>query len=163
MHRESRESIAARMVNQTLDKPQSGRFADGVHLFACRVYFEDTDFTGVVYHANYLRFMERARSDMLRVAGIDQRAASDNGEGHYAVTSLKIDFKRPAHLDDDLLVESRIGELRAASLVVHQRVMRDGELVAEADVHVVFVNREGRPRRQPAGWIDIFRTISGAG
>lgn len=150
------------MVNDARDSPRSGRFVDGEHRFPCRVYFEDTDLTGVVYHANYLRFMERARSDMLRVAGIDQRAAHEAGEGAYAVASLSIQYRRPARLDDNLLVRSRVADVRAASVVIHQRVMSDAVLVAEAEVAVAFVSPEGRPKRQPAAWIATFRRLTGA-
>ena len=80
--------------------PATGRFVAAVHHFPLRIYFEDTDLSGLVYHANYLRYMERARSDMLRAAGIDQRAAHDNGTGVYAVTDLTIRYRRPARLDD---------------------------------------------------------------
>jgi len=150
------------MVNDLPDTPRTGRFVDGEHRFPCRVYFEDTDFTGVVYHANYLRFMERARSDMLRVAKIDQRRAHAAGEGAYAVASLSIHYRQPARLDDDLLILSRIADVRAASVVIHQRVMCDAVLVAEAEVHVAFLSPDGRPRRQPADWVGTFRLLSGA-
>ena len=149
------------MVNDAADRPQSGHLIDGVHRFPVRVYFEDTDFTGVVYHANYLRFMERARSDMLRVAGVDQRAAFEDGEGYYAVAGIDIRFRRPARIDDELLVMSGVGELRAASVLVHQRVMRGDEVVAEAEVNVAFLGHDGRPRRQPAEWRAIFGTLTG--
>jgi acyl-CoA thioester hydrolase len=79
-------------------RPADGRFVHGVHHFPLRVYFEDTDLSGMVYHANYLRFMERARSDMLRAAGIDQRAAQDAGTGVYAVVDAAIRYRRPAAL-----------------------------------------------------------------
>ncbi|MCY0634921.1 YbgC/FadM family acyl-CoA thioesterase, partial [Klebsiella pneumoniae] len=78
-----------------------------------RVYFEDTDLSGVVYHANYLRYMERARSDMLRVAGIDQRAAHEAGQGAYVVTDIGIRYAASARLDDDLVVTSRLIEVSA--------------------------------------------------
>mgnify|MGYP001210729881 CR=1 FL=1 len=149
------------MVNDAADRPQCGRLIEGVHRFPVRVYFEDTDFTGVVYHANYLRFMERARSDMLRVAGVDQRAAFEQGEGYYAVAGLDIRFRRPARIDDELLVISRVAELRAASVLVHQRVMRGDEVVTEADVNVAFLGQDGRPRRQPAEWRAIFGSLTG--
>lgn len=151
------------MVNDPRDLPCSGRFAEGGHRLACRVYFEDTDFTGVVYHANYLRFMERARSDMLRVAGIDQRAAHETGEGAYAVAELAIRYRRPAKLDDDLLVVSRILHIRSASCTIHQRVMRDDEVLAEADVTVAFLGPGGRPRRQPRAWVEIFERLKREG
>lgn len=150
------------MVNDARDMPQSGRFENGEHRFACRVYFEDTDFTGVVYHANYLRFMERARSDMLRIAGIDQRKAHAAGEGAYAVAGLSIQYRQPARLDDDLLVLSRMADVKAASVAIHQRVMSDAMLVAEADVRVAFVGADGRPKRQPTQWVEIFRALTGA-
>jgi len=149
------------MVNDPLDRPQSGRFLDGQHRFPVRVYFEDTDAGGVVYHASFLRFMERARSDMLRVSGIDQRAALEGGEGAYLVAELAIKYRRQGKLDDDLLVVSRIEEIRAASCVIHQRVMRDGEVLAEADVTAAFLSPEGKPRRQPRPWIDIFKRLKG--
>ena len=149
------------MVKDPLDRPQTGRFLDGEHRFPVRVYFEDTDAGGVVYHASYLRFMERARSDMLRIAGIDQRRVLEAGDGSYLVAELAIRYRRPARLDDDLLVISGIAEIRAASCVIHQRVMRDGEVLAQADVTAAFLSPEGKPRRQPRAWIDIFKRLKG--
>ena len=141
-----------------VDEPASGRF-DGVeHRFPVRVYFEDTDLSGVVYHANYLRYMERARSDMLRLAGVDQRAAFEAGEGAYAVARLAIRYVRAARLDDLLVVISRTMQVRAASVNIHQRVMRGDELVAEADVEAAWV-LDGRPRRQPKAWIAAFEPL----
>ncbi|WP_156679983.1 tol-pal system-associated acyl-CoA thioesterase [Sphingomonas profundi] len=149
------------METDTLDQPYAGTLLDGAHRFALRVYFEDTDLTGIVYHANYLRFMERARSDMLRCAGIDQRAAHEAGEGAYAVADLAIRYRRPARLDDALVVVSRVGEIRAAACLIHQRVMRGQEVLTEADVTAAFVAPDGRPRRQPRAWIDIFEQLRG--
>lgn len=151
------------MVKDARDLPYSGRFVDGEHRFACRVYFEDTDLTGIVYHANYLRFMERARSDMLRVAGIGQRDAHESAVGAYAVSELAIRYRRPAKLDDDLLVVSRIRAIRSASCTIHQRVMRDDEVLAEADVTAAFLGNDGRPRRQPRAWVEIFERLKGEG
>jgi len=144
------------MVKDAPDQPYCGRFADGVHRFAIRVYFEDTDLTGVVYHANYLRYMERARSDMLRAVGIDQRGAHDAGEGAYAIADLSIRYRRPARLDDALLVLSHVARVGAASCAIHQTVMRGDEVLAEADVTAAFLSPEGRPKRQPRAWIDAF-------
>jgi acyl-CoA thioester hydrolase len=145
------------------DFPPGGRFVGGEHRFACRVYFEDTDLSGVVYHANYLRFMERARSDMLRVAGIDQRAAHEAGEGVYAVADLAIRYHAPARLDDALIVVSRLMQVRAASVVIQQRVMRGGQKLASAEVTAAFVTPGGRPRRQPAGWLAIYNRLTSLG
>ena len=151
------------MATIALDQPYTGAFAGGAHRFALRVYFEDTDLTGIVYHANYLRFMERARSDMLRCAGIDQRVAHEAGEGAYAVADLAIRYRRPARLDDALVVVSRVVEIRAASCAIHQRVMRGTEVLTEADVMAAFVAPDGRPRRQPRAWIGIFERLMEAG
>jgi acyl-CoA thioester hydrolase len=136
-----------------------GYFDGPTHLFRARVYFEDTDLSGVVYHANYLRYMERARSDMLRLAGINQRAANDAGEGAWAVTDLAIRYRRPAKLDDDLTVISRVEAVRGASVIIAQRVMRGDDMLSEARVTAAFVSPDGRPRRQPADWADRFRSI----
>ena len=140
--------------------PVSGIIEDGVHRFPVRVYFEDTDLSGIVYHANYLRYMERARSDMLRCLGINQRAALDDGTGVYAVTDLSIRYRRPAKLEDDLLVISQVEEIRAASCRIHQRVMRGDEILAEADVTVAFLTPGGKPRRQPQAWVDAFKRLN---
>lgn len=147
------------MTIDASDLPTAGHFAGRDHRFPVRVYFEDTDFSGVVYHANYLRFMERARSDMLRAAGIDQRAAFASAEGVYAVADLSIQYRRPAHFDDALLVVSTIEQLRAAACIIVQRIWRGDELIAEARVTAAFITPQGRPRRQPAPWVDAFTRL----
>ncbi|HEX8444448.1 MAG TPA: tol-pal system-associated acyl-CoA thioesterase [Allosphingosinicella sp.] len=129
------------------------------HCFALRVYFEDTDVAGIVYYANYLRFMERARSDMLRAIGVDQRAALEGGEGVYAVADLQIRYRAPARLDDELLVESEVREVRAASCLIHQRVMRGEAILTDAVVTAAFLSPEGRPRRQPREWVELFTRL----
>lgn len=144
----------------SLPEPPGGRFDGPVHRFAVRVYFEDTDLSGVVYHANYLRWFERARSDMLRLLGIDQRAAYEAREGAYAVTDLAIRYAAPARLDDTVLIESRAEDLRAASCRMHQRALRGDMLLAEARLRVGFVAPSGRPRRQPEAWRAAFATIA---
>lgn len=141
------------------DQPQAGRFAGREHRFAVRVYFEDTDLSGVVYHANYLRYMERARSDMLRLAGIDQRATHESGGGAYAVADLAIRYRAPARLDDALIVVSRVMRMRAASTVIHHTVRRGSHVLAEAEVTVALVAPSGRPTRQPAAWTDIYQRL----
>ena len=136
-----------------------GRISGNEHRLVLRVYFEDTDLTGVVYHANYLRFMERARSDMLVAAGIDQRAAFEGGEGAYAVRGLRIDYRAPARLGEELRVASRLMSLRPAAVVIQQRVMRGETILAEAEVEAAFVSPSGRPRRQPAEWVAAFEPL----
>ncbi len=129
------------------------------HRFALRVYFEDTDVAGIVYYANYLRFLERARSDLLRAIGVDQRAALEGGEGVYAVAEVSIRYKAPARLADDLLVVTDVKEVRAASVLIQQRVMRGSQILADAHVTAAFLSPEGRPRRQPRVWVDMFQRL----
>ena len=132
-----------------------------VHRFAVRAYFEDTDLSGVVYHANYLRWFERARSDFVRLLGIDQRKANESGAGAFAIADLTIRYAAPARLDDGVLIETTCTDLRAASCRMHQIARHeDGRLLAEATFRVGFVAPDGRPRRMPEGWRAAFATIS---
>jgi acyl-CoA thioester hydrolase len=140
------------MVN---DGSALGRFEGAAHHFALRVYFEDTDLSGIVYHANYLRYMERARSDMLRAVGIDQRGALESGEGVYAVAELGIKYRAPAKLDDDLVVVA----VGAATATIHQAVMRGTQMLTDAQVTAAFLTPGGRPRRQPKEWVTAFKTL----
>ncbi len=148
-------------MTEALDLPADGRFVGKEHRFPIRVHFEDTDVAGIVYYANYLRFIERARSDMLRQVGIDQRSALEGGEGVYAVAELGIRYRRPAKLDDVLVIVSRVREVRAATCLIHQRVMRGDELLADADVTAAFLSADGRPKRHPRAWVTLFRGLTG--
>ena len=149
------------MSGTDLDIPYAGGFVGRTHHFALRVYFEDTDVAGIVYYANYLKFMERARSDMLRAVGIDQRGVMDRGEGAYAVAEARIRYRAPAKLDDALLVLSEVDAVRAASCHIHQRVMRGPELIADAMITAAFLSPDGRPQRQPKAWLNIFKELEG--
>lgn len=140
-------------------RPADGVMRGATHLFPLRVYFEDTDVAGIVYYANYLRFIERARSDMLRLIGVDQRGALEGGEGVYAVAELSVKYRSPAKLGDDLLVLTEIEAVRAASVLIHQRVMRGDELLADARVTAAFLTPDGRPRRQPREWAQAFTRL----
>lgn len=142
------------------DTPYSGGFVGKAHHFALRVYFEDTDVAGIVYYANYLRFLERARSDMLRAVGIDQRVVMERGEGVYAVAELSIRYRGSAKLDDALVVVSEVVQVRAAACVIHQQVMRGDELLADATVTAAFMTPDGRPKRQPREWTEIFERLT---
>lgn len=139
--------------------PPGGTFDGPLHLYAVRVYYEDTDLSGIVYHANYLRWFERARSDVLRMLEIDQRAAIEAGQGAYAVADIQIRYARPAKLDDDVIIQTRCTEIKAASVMMHQRAMRGSELLCEASLRVGFVAPTGRPTRQPEEWRDAFAKI----
>lgn len=142
----------------------SGLIEGTTHHFAVRAYFEDTDLSGVVYHANYLRWFERARSDFVRLLGFDQRAVNEAGEGAFAVTELTIRYAAPARLDDGVRIETMCEELRAASCRMHQKAFReDGLLLSEARLRIGFVAPDGRPRRMPDAWRAAFATITPEG
>lgn len=151
----------------TLPNLPDGTLEGDTHLYAVRVYYEDTDLSGITYHANYLRWFERARSDLLRRLDIDQRAAVEAGEGAYAVSAINIKYLRPARLDDDVLIETRCTELKAASCRMHQLAFRlagkQRELLAEAHLRVGFVSPEGRPKRQPEEWRAAFAQFAEQG
>ncbi|HLL31843.1 MAG TPA: tol-pal system-associated acyl-CoA thioesterase [Allosphingosinicella sp.] len=140
-------------------RPVDGVMRGRAHLFPLRVYFEDTDLAGIVYYANYLRFIERARSEMLRLVGIDQRGALEGGEGVYVVAEVAVKYRAPAKLADELVVVTEIEEVRPASVLIHQRVMRGDELLADARVTAAFLTPEGRPRRHPRAWVEMFERL----
>src|SRR5690606_24055925 len=119
--------------------PPSGSFQGSLHLFPLRVYYEDTDLSGMVYHANYLRWFERARSDLLRLLGIDQWQAAESGQGLYTVAELTIRYLAPARLDDALTIATDTAELGAASVRLRQRAIRADAVLAEAFVRVGFI------------------------
>jgi acyl-CoA thioester hydrolase len=148
------------MSSSDLDTPYRGGFVGADHHFALTVYFEDTDTTGVVYYANYLKFMERARSDMLRAVGVDQAEVLRRGEGAYYVAEANIRYLKPARLGDDLRVISSVEVVRAVSVVIHQRVMRGEEQLADAKVTAAFLDANGRPQRQPKDWVERFKSIA---
>jgi acyl-CoA thioester hydrolase len=130
-----------------------GEVRDGRHQMAVRVYYEDTDFTGIVYHASYLRFMERGRTNYLRLIGADQRSLFEAPEREapgfaFVVRSMAIEFLKPARMDDILLVTTEPEEVRGASMTLRQRVMRQADVLVEAHVRVAFVSG-GRARPIP--------------
>jgi acyl-CoA thioester hydrolase len=130
-----------------------GEIRGGRHYQPVRVYYEDTDFSGVVYHASYLRFMERGRTNYLRLLGADQRAmfeeVAEEAPGFaFVVRSMQIDFRKPARMDDVLEIVTAPVEVKGASIVLHQRVSRADELLVEARVQVAFVSG-GRARPIP--------------
>jgi len=148
------------MAAESLDTPYRGGFVGNEHRFALSVYFEDTDAYGIVYYANYLKFMERARSDMIRAVGVDQAAELRQSGAAYAVVEVDIKYRRPARLGDDLQVVSHVEQVRASSVDIHQRVMRGAELLTDARVTAAFLDGQGRPRRQPSEWVEKFKAIT---
>jgi acyl-CoA thioester hydrolase len=130
-----------------------GEIRDGRHVLTVRVYYEDTDFTGIVYHANYLRYMERGRTNYLRLIGADHRALFEAAEKEapgfaFVVRSMTIDFLKPARMDDVLDIVTEPEEVKGASTTVRQRVLRGDELLVEARVRVAFISG-GRARPIP--------------
>jgi acyl-CoA thioester hydrolase len=150
-------------MTRDLDRPYRGGFVGREHRFALTVYFEDTDAYGIVYYANYLKFMERARSDFIRAVGVDQAAELRSTGSAYAVVEVDIRYRRPAKLSDDLLVVSTVEQVRASSVDIQQRVMRGTELLTDARVTAAFLDGQGRPRRQPKDWVAKFNEITSKG
>ena len=128
----------------------SGRLIGHKHVLPVRVYYEDTDAQGVVYHANYLRYAERGRSEIVRLLGIDQRELKDKQGLAFAIRRATLDFRAPARLGDVMEVHSSCAELRPARLVVDQRILSDGHLIVDIQVQVAMVMlATGRPVRLP--------------
>ena len=131
------------------------------HRYALRVQWEDTDAAGIVYYANYLRFIERGRSDLLLQNGIDQRALIDAENGvAFAVRSCHIDYLKPARLHEILVVTTAMTELRGASLSLGQEVWRGEDLLVRAEVKLACIDSKGRARRVPPPVAALFATLS---
>jgi acyl-CoA thioester hydrolase len=126
-----------------------------VHVLPVRVYFEDTDFSGLVYHASYVRWCERGRSDFLRLLGSEHRALIDGAAGGepaaFVVRRINLEYLKPARIDDVLEITTRVRSMTAATLVLSQSVSRDGQPLCEAEVTVVLVSASGRVLRLSAG------------
>lgn len=139
--------------------PSRGRFEGPLHLNAVRVYHEDTDASGVVYHATYLRWFERSRSDILALLDIDQWSAIAADEGYYVVSELAVRYHAPARLGEAVAIVTRGIEAGAASLRMIQTALRGDQKLCEANVRVGHVGPDGRPRRQPEAWRRAFAAI----
>jgi len=122
--------------------------AQGQHWLSLRVYYEDTDFTGMVYHANYLRFFERGRSDFMRDAGVShQKLLARDDPAAFTLTNVNVDFKRAARVDDLLRVRTRCLGVKGVRMLFEQACLRDDELIALAKITAVMIHTDGRPRR----------------
>ncbi|AEI37939.1 MAG: YbgC/FadM family acyl-CoA thioesterase [Zymomonas mobilis subsp. pomaceae] len=138
--------------------------ADGIlkkqtHSFFLTVYYEDTDLSGRVYHANYLRFAERARSDLVKLLGINQRAAYNEGVGMFVIHEQKIRYRQPAWLDDRLEVQTQLTRLKAATVQLQQKIFRDSQLLVETEAVIAFLSVDGRPCRLPSLWRSLFEPL----
>lgn len=133
----------------------------GPHLFPVRVYWEDTDGSGVVYHASYLRFAERARTELLRAAGFEQWSMLAETGIAFAVRRCVIDFRRSARLDDRLEVETRLTAIGGASLDMSQAIRRDRDDIVTLLLKLACITRDGRASRMPSGLREVFNAIKG--
>ncbi|CDO35767.1 Predicted thioesterase [Novosphingobium sp. KN65.2] len=142
-----------------IPEPSCGAIDLGVHRYALRVYYEDTDAGGIVYHANYLRWFERARSDLLELLGIDQRAALESGEGLYTVAEASLRYRAPARLGDAVVIETFPETVGRVACTLRQVARRGETRLCEAIVKVGFIGPDGRPRKQPAAWQHAFDSL----
>ncbi|HVY20981.1 MAG TPA: YbgC/FadM family acyl-CoA thioesterase [Bauldia sp.] len=130
----------------------AGKIEGGVHRLPVRIYFEDTDFSGVVYHGSYVRFLERGRTDFLRVLGVGHDALDKGAHGEplaFTVRRMSLEFLKPARIDDVVVVETKPGEITGARGILSQRILRGDDVLVTAEVTVAMINGEGRARRWP--------------
>ncbi|MEW9835434.1 tol-pal system-associated acyl-CoA thioesterase [Mesorhizobium marinum] len=142
----------------------SGELTPFGHRLLARVYYADTDFSGVVYHARYLEFLERGRSDYLRLAGVRHTELADGLRGErivWVVRRMEIDFVRPARMDDVLAVETRTEKISGARIFMAQQIVRGGQTLISARVEAAIIGENGRPKRFPDEWLDAFLPSGG--
>lgn len=140
------------------DHPTAGRFEGRAHLLPVRVYYEDTDFTGVVYHANYVRYFERGRSDFLRLAGIGHAELLEiDPPLAFVVAEMDLKFMKPARIDDALVVRTTYDAVKGVRLLISQTIERAGEVLCRAEVTAVCIHLDGRPRRPTQALVEAVR------
>ncbi|MGB7432023.1 MAG: tol-pal system-associated acyl-CoA thioesterase [Ahrensia sp.] len=133
--------------------------ADATHRLVARIYYADTDFSGAVYHARYLEFLERGRSDFLRCVGVHHTELEAGSEGevlYWVVRRMEIDFQQPGRVDDIITVETCVAEIGGARIVMDQHIRRGEDVLIEARVTAALINAQGRPRRFPKQWRALF-------
>ena len=140
----------AAVETDTSTTPLGGRFEGGEHVYPLRVYYEDTDASGIVYYANYLKFAERARTEMMRGAGITHVMLLGDHDAAFVVRRCVVDYRQPARLDDEIEVRTSIGTVAGAHIEAEQRVMREDALLASVGLKLGCVGRNGRAVRLPA-------------
>jgi len=142
-------------------EPSAGAWNGREHVLPVRVYYEDTDFTGVVFHGAFVNFLERGRSDALRLAGIHHAALRDlDPPLAFAVTRIEIDYRKPARIDDVLLVRTRVEAMRGARMTMLQAIDRGAERIADALVEAACVGLDGRARRPTAAMIAAIQPLT---
>ncbi|MDO1559573.1 tol-pal system-associated acyl-CoA thioesterase [Brevundimonas sp. 2R-24] len=141
----------------TADQPTAGRFEGREHLLPIRVYYEDTDFTGLVYHANYVRYFERGRSDFLRLTTAGHAELLDREDPlAFVVVTMNLSFRKPARIDDALVVRTAYERIAGPRLYIRQQVEREGDVLCAAEVQAACIDLKGRPRKPPA---TLFATL----
>ena len=122
-----------------------------------KVYYEDTDSGGIVYYANYLKFLERARTEALVTLGFNNKKIKEDFGSLIIVKSCNVDYKKPAHLEDELNIRSFVKSITKTSFFMNQFISRGEDIIVEAKVHLVFVNNEGKPMRIPGTLFQDFK------
>ena len=145
----------------TVDDTPSAGWLDGrEHQLPVRIYYEDTDFTGVVYHANYLRYFERGRSDFFRLVGVSHSALLERPDpAAFTIVRMTVDFKRAARIDDALLVRTTYDSAKGPRLFISQRITRGEELIATAQVEAACIDLKGRARKPPPGLVEALAPL----
>ena len=138
-------------------EPTAGVFDGRTHVLPVRVYYEDTDFTGLVYHGNYLRFFERGRSDFLRMVSVGHAELLDRADPiAFVITAMNLRFRAAARIDDALVVRTTYDAVKGPRLIIRQAITRGGQLLTEADVEAACIDLKGRPRRPPASLVEAL-------
>jgi acyl-CoA thioester hydrolase len=138
--------------------PSAGWLEGREHVLPVRIYYEDTDFTGVVYHANYLRYFERGRSDYFRVVGVSHTALAAQDTA-FTITRVEIDYRRAARVDDALLVRTVYDSVKGPRLFISQRITRGDDLIAQAVVHAACIDLRGRAKRPPSALVQALTPV----
>ena len=146
------------MTSPHREDPSAGVVIGREHHLGVRIYYEDTDFTGLVYHANYLRYLERGRSDFLRVLGVGHALLREQ-DAAFVIARMEIDFRRPARIDDALTVVTTYERLTGVRLDAYQQIHRGEELLCAAHVHAACIDLAGRPRRASPELIARLRPV----
>ena len=137
----------------------AGRIVNQTHILPIRVYYEDTDFSGFVYHANYLKFCERARSDCLRLLGVHHHELEANSRSGFVVRQMNCDFLKPAVIDEILEVKTRFGSAKGARMFLSQSVWRNDECLFTAQVTAALIDAKGRPQRFTPEMMQAFSAL----
>ena len=143
--------------------PTSGHIAGGVHVLPLRIYYEDTDAAGIVYYANWLRFLERGRTELLRLLGQEHSALRDERGVNWVVRRCTIDYLKPARLDETVEILTGCSELRGASLHMLQEARRGEDTLVRADLLIACMDEDGRPMRLPAPVRTALAQVAGTG